>query len=77
MQLGHLSTANAGSLRGQHRPASQTAQGLLFAGFNQDFTLLAIGTDTGFRILTSDPLSENRRRGIPTRMHIIYFLNTN
>ncbi|KAJ3219706.1 WD repeat domain phosphoinositide-interacting protein 3 [Dinochytrium kinnereticum] len=38
------------------------AQGLLFAGFNQDASCFGVGTVAGFRIYNTDPLHERARR---------------
>ncbi|KAJ3125951.1 WD repeat domain phosphoinositide-interacting protein 3 [Nowakowskiella sp. JEL0407] len=42
-------------------PASDTADGLVFVGFNQDYTCFAAGTESGFRIYNTHPLKEKTR----------------
>lgn len=42
--------------------AKDTAQGLLFVNFNQDFSYFSIGTDNGFSVYSINPFKESIKR---------------
>ena len=43
-------------------PPGEAAPALLYAGFNQDASCFAVGSDAGFRIYSTDPIKEKTRK---------------